>query len=449
TPSGTTSRATTDASGRYNARGLRVGGPYTVTVIRDGFQSEVQEDVYLVLGEASAVNVDLATAQATELEAIQVVGTATSDIFGPDKMGTGTNVSRDQIDALPSIQRSIQDYMRLDPRVSQTDKQRGEISAGGQNTRFNAIRIDGVSTNDPFGLEANNLPTLRQPVSMDAIEAISIDLANYDVTITGATGAVIDAVTKSGTNEFDGSVYYVFRDNDWVRDNANGDPFQGFLEEETYGATFGGPIFKDRLFFFANYEKFTRDAPGPSFGPVGSGASNIVDITNEEIAEAQRIARDVWGFDAGSFSVPAGLKTKVEEKAIKFDWNISDYHRANLRYSKTEQVDANLPGLGTNSLSLNSYWYNHDKEFENVVVQVFSDWTDSFSTEFKVSQRDYSAIRNPLTTSRTPQIGINLGPVNSNDPDRPGSGPFLNFGTEQFTHINEVRTEQLSAFGAA
>ena len=449
TPSGTTSRATTDASGRYNARGLRVGGPYTVTVIRDGFQSEVQEDVYLVLGEASAVNVDLATAQATELEAIQVVGTATSDIFGPDKMGTGTNVSRDQIDALPSIQRSIQDYMRLDPRVSQTDKQRGEISAGGQNTRFNAIRIDGVSTNDPFGLEANNLPTLRQPVSMDAIEAISIDLAKYDVTITGATGAVVDAVTKSGTNEFNGSVYYLYRDNDWVRDNENGDAFNGFLDEETYGATFGGPIVKDRLFFFANYEKFTRNAPGPSFGPVGSGASNEVNITQAQIDEAIDIARNVWGFDPGSFSVPAGLKTEVEEQAIKLDWNINDFHRASLRYSKTEQVDANLPGLGTNSLSLNSYWYNHEKEFENTVVQVFSDWSDNLSTEFKLSQRDYSAIRVPLSVSNAPQIGINMGPVNAGDADRPGNGPFLNLGTEQFTHMNIVETEQLSAFGAA
>ena len=449
TPSGTTARATTGPDGRYAARGLRVGGPYTVTVTRDGFQGEAQENVYLLLGEVSSVDMDLESAAAS-LEAVQVVAAAQSEIFSPDKMGTGTNISREQIEALPSIQRNIQDYMRLDPRVAQTDKGRGEISAGGQNTRFNAIRIDGVSTNDPFGLEANNLPTLRQPVSMDAIEAISIDLANYDVTITGGTGAVVDAVTKSGTNDFDGSVYYVFRDNDWVRDNENGEPFQGFLEEETIGGTFGGPIIKDRLFFFANYEKFTRDAPGPSFGPVGSGASNIVNITNEQIAEAQRIAQDVWGFDAGSFTVPAGLKTEVEEKALKFDWNISDYHRASLRYSKTEQVDANLPGIGSNSLSLNSYWYNHDKEFENVVAQVFSDWSDSFSTEFKLSQRDYLAVRNPLTDSRTPQIGISLRPFPGGnfDPDQPPGSPFLNFGTEQFTHINRVETEQLSAFGS-
>src|SRR5690606_27365620 len=166
--SGTVSHATTDGNGRYTARGLRVGGPYTITIEKDG-QVEIQENVYLSLGDTNSVNATLAEAQ--QLETVQVVGVYTGDVFSPDKMGTGTSVSRQQLEALPSIQRNIQDYARLDPRVAQTDKGRGEISAGGQNTRFNAIRIDGVSTNDPFGLEANNLPTLRQPVSMDAIEA--------------------------------------------------------------------------------------------------------------------------------------------------------------------------------------------------------------------------------------------------------------------------------------
>ena len=441
--SGTVSHATTDGNGRYTARGLRVGGPYTITIEKDG-QVEIQENVYLSLGDTNSVNATLAEAQ--QLETVQVVGVYTGDVFSPDKMGTGTSVSRQQLEALPSIQRNIQDYARLDPRVAQTDKGRGEISAGGQNTRFNAIRIDGVSTNDPFGLEANNLPTLRQPVSMDAIEAVNIDLANYDVTITGATGAVIDAVTKSGTNEFSGSAYYVYRDQDWVRDNADGSPFNGFIDEETYGGTFGGPIIKDTLFFFLNYEKFTRTAPGASFGPVGSGASNIVNITEAQIAEAQQIARDVWGMDIGSFTIPEGLTTDVEEYALKLDWNINDSHRASLRYNKMEQSDANMPGIGANSLSLNTYWYAHDKVFENVVGQLFSDWSQNFTTEFKVSQREYTAIRNPLGP-RMPQIGISLreGP-HPNDPDQPPGTPFLNFGTEQFSHINHVETKENSAF---
>ena len=447
--SGTVSRAVTDASGRYNARGLRVGGPYTITITKPGTGSTTREDVYLALDEVSQIDAQLG--DVTTLAAVTATGTRIADVFDSEKMGTGTNVSRQQIEALPSIQRNIQDYMRLDPRVAQTDKGRGEISAGGQNTRFNAIRIDGVSTNDPFGLEANNLPTLRQPVSMDAIEEISIDLANYDTTITGGTGAVVNAVTKSGTNNFEGSAYYVFRDQDWVRENSDGSPFGGFIDEETYGFTFGGPLVRDRLFFFANYEKFTRSAPGPAFGPIGSGASNIVNITPEQIAEAQAIARDVWGMDIGSFTVPGDLQTNVEEYAVKLDWNITDDHRASLRYSNMEQVDANLPGIGNNSLSLNSYWYNHNKTFESVVAQLFSDWSMDFSTEFKVSYRDYSAVREPLGEPR-PNIGISLRPADPTrpgfDPDEPPGSPFLNFGTEVFSHINRVETEQLSAFGA-
>ncbi|KGM56854.1 Oar protein [Lysobacter arseniciresistens ZS79] len=450
TESGTVSRVVTDDSGRYNARGLRVGGPYSITINKAGAGTSSEEDVYLPLNQVTTVDAQLNN-DLTTLQSVQVVGELLPEIFGADKMGTGTNVDREQIESLPSIQRNIQDYMRLDPRLAQTDKGRGEISAGGQNTRFNSIRIDGVSTNDPFGLEANNMPTLRQPVSMDAIEAINIDLANYDTTIAGGTGAVVDAVTKSGTNEFGGTAYYVFRDNDMVRDNEDGTPFGGFTDEETYGFTVGGPIVKDKLFFFANYEKFTRAAPGPAYGPVGSGASNIVDITPEQIAEAQQIARDVYGLDIGSFTVPGDLETNVEEYAVKLDWNINDYHRASLRYSKMEQVDANLPGIGNSSLSLNSYWYDHNKTFESTVVQLFSDWSMDFSTEFKLSTRDYSAIRDSLGDPM-PNIGISLREFDPSapgfDPDEPAGTPYLNFGTEEFTHINRVETEQLSAFGA-
>ncbi|HRQ66077.1 MAG TPA: carboxypeptidase-like regulatory domain-containing protein, partial [Xanthomonadaceae bacterium] len=165
-PSGTRSRTTTDADGRWSARGLRVGGPYTLSASREGLQTTVQEDLYFLLGETGTVNVTLE--RTAELGRVVVTGVALSDVFDPMKMGAGTNVTRQQIEALPSISRNIQDYMRTDPRISQVDKERGEISAGGQNTRFNNIRIDGVSTNDAFGLEANNLPTDRQPISIDS-----------------------------------------------------------------------------------------------------------------------------------------------------------------------------------------------------------------------------------------------------------------------------------------
>ena len=220
--SGTVSRAVTDASGRYNARGLRVGGPYTITVNKAGAGSDTEENVYLSLNQVSTVTSQLNNDVAT-LGTVVAVGTAGTSVFSANKMGAGTNLSQQQIEALPSINRNIQDFVRLDPRISQSDKARGEITVGGQNPRYNAIRIDGINTSDTFGLESNNFPTIRQPVSMDAIEAINVDISNYDTTITGATGAVIDAVTKSGTNEFHGSIYGVYRDKDMVGDS----PFTG------------------------------------------------------------------------------------------------------------------------------------------------------------------------------------------------------------------------------
>ncbi|MGN0863474.1 MAG: carboxypeptidase regulatory-like domain-containing protein, partial [Stenotrophomonas koreensis] len=202
--SGTVSRATTDASGRYNARGLRVGGPYTITITKPGEGTKTEEGVYLNLNQVNTVNASL-TGDVATLEGVTAYAVAGgSEIFSANKMGTGTNLNRDMIEAMPSANRNIQDYMRLDPRISQVSKADGAISAGGQNTRYNAIRIDGIGAADPFGLESNGLPTERQPVSMDAIEEINIDLANYDTTISGGTGAVVNAVTKSGTNEFHG-----------------------------------------------------------------------------------------------------------------------------------------------------------------------------------------------------------------------------------------------------
>ncbi|HET6602735.1 MAG TPA: carboxypeptidase regulatory-like domain-containing protein [Xanthomonadaceae bacterium] len=431
TPSGTTARATTDASGRYNARGLRVGGPYTVTVTREGFQGESSENVSLLLGEVAQVSFDLAST-ATALESIEVVGISQSQVFTPDNMGTGTNVTREQIEAFPSIQRSLQDYARLDPRITQTDKERGEISALGQNTRFNAITIDSVTTNDTFGLEANNLPLIRQPVSLDAIEEINVSVANYDVSQRGYTGAQINAVTKSGTNEFDGSVYYIYRDADWVNDEPS--DFEGFDEEETYGITFGGPIIKDRLFFFLGYEKFERTAPGSTFGPQGSGASQVYsDLSVADVQEAIAIA-DGFGFATGGFAAPDLLNTEVEEYLAKFDWNITDYHRLSFRYTNTDQSDAILPNLDNDEFSTSAHWYNQVKEFESYVAHLYSDWSDTFSSELSVSYRDYTSA--PQNFSRSPQVIVDMGSVN------------LHFGTEQFRHANALATETLNAFWA-
>lgn len=430
-PSNTRKSVTTDDQGRYITAGLRVGGPFKVTVTKDGFAGEAQDGVYLLLGETSQVNVDLEPA-ITTLESVEVVASAQSDVFRSDNQGSTSNISREQISSFPSINRNIQDYVRLDPRISQTDKARNEISAGGQNTRFNAIRIDGVNTSDSFGLESNSLPTPKQPISMDVIDAISVSVANYDVTIGGATGAVINAVTKSGGNDFHGSVYGTYRENDWSGENLAGVRPTIFDTDETYGGTFGGPLIEDKLFFFFNYEKTKFSGVGTNFGPTGSSATNIVPITTAQIDEIISISRDVWGFDPGTLQVPDALDTTSEEYALKLDWNINDQHRANLRYSSSDQSQANVVGFGNNSLALSSYLYQRDFKFDTTTAQLFSDWTDTFSTEAKISYREYSAVRTPFAD--LPSIGVRIG------------NAFVNLGTEENTHVNVLESETWNSY---
>jgi hypothetical protein len=430
-PSNTRKTVSTDAQGRYSTAGLRVGGPFKVTVTKDGFAGEAQDNVYLLLGETSSVNVDLDVA-VTTLESVEVVASRQSDVFRADNQGSTSNVSREQIDSFPSINRNLQDYVRLDPRIAQTDKARNEISAGGQNTRFNSIRIDGVNTSDSFGLESNSLPTPKQPISMDVIDAINVSVANYDVSVSGATGAVINAVTKSGGNEFHGSVYGTYRDNDWSGENKAGVRPTIFDTDETYGGTFGGPLIQDRLFFFANYEHSKFSGVGTNFGITGSGATNIVAITQAQVDEIIDISQTVYGFDPGTLQPPSSLDTTSEEYAIKLDWNISDQHRANLRYSHSDQSQANLVGFGANSVALSSYLYQRDFEFETTTAQLFSDWSDSFSTEAKVSFRQYSAVRTPA--SNLPSIGVRI------------DGRFVNLGTEENTHVNVLESETWNSY---
>lgn len=428
TESGTVSTAVTDANGRYNARGLRVGGPYTITANKAGAGTSTRDNVYLALDQVSQIDAQLRN-DVTTLGTVQVVGTG-SDIFSTEKMGAGTNVDQATIEALPSIKRDLQDYARLDPRISQTDKERGEISALGQNSRYNSITIDSVSTNDTFGLESNNLPTVRQPISLDAIEEVQINVANYDVTQKGYTGANINAVTKSGTNTFKGSVYGTYREQDWVREEDDrGFTFNRFDTEETYGATFGGPIAKDRLFFFLNYDKTKISAPAPdlSNGPIGDG-----DITLDDV-EAVRQEAIRRGMDPGSLGTAAS-DTEVETMLARFDWNISDNHRAALRISQTEQAEAILPGFGSSFFSLSSYWYTQNKEFDNYVAELYSDWSDSFSTEARVSFRDMHSA--PDIYARQPQVQVDFDRDN------------FRFGTEQFRQINDLATETWNGFFA-
>ena len=438
-PSGTTAQATSDANGRFAARGLRVGGPYRVTITKDG-ETEVIENVFLALNETTQVNAVIGDDAAT-LETVEVTAdNLGSTVFSTTSIGAATTVTRDQLDTFASIQRDLQDYARLDPRISQTDKDRGEISAVGQNSRFNSITIDGVSVSDTFGLEANNLPTARQPISIDAIEEVQINVSNYDVTQRGYTGANINAVTKSGTNEFRGSLLYTFRNDSMAGDRFNRtagtffDPPES--EDTTAGFTFGGPLIKDRLFFFMAYEDTTSSRLGTDLVPLGGNGRQVF-ITPADIAATQQLAQSRYGMDIGLVDVPPQTEITVEDILLKLDWNIADNHRANLRYTRTDESTPVFAGFGTTALSLSSHWWTQEKQFESLVGQWFADWSDVFSTEFRVSRREYDS--EPNNNSNLPQVAVRF--TGGTPPAGVQGGTrTLTFGTERSRHFNVLGT---------
>ncbi len=443
--SGSISNAVTDDVGRYVARGLRVGGPYTVTVSK-GVERERREGVFVSLAETTDFDAQLGVATAT----VVVTGQQASTTFNRSTMGAGTSIGSEQLNALASIQRNLTDYARTDPRLAQTDKERGEISAAGQNSRYNSITIDGVTSNDTFGLEANNLPTVRQPISIDAIQSVQVNISNYDVTQKGYTGANINAVTKSGTNELAGSVYYVYRDINAVgqRYNKLTDGYFDFLpfKEDTKGATLGGPLIKDKLFFFASYEELKSNRAQPEFGPVGSPLTNVA-ISQAAIDKLKSIAKNKYGFDAGDTSGTTNLS--VKDSLLKLDWNINEQHRASVRLARTEQGETNggsFSAYSATGLQMTSAWFDQQKKIDTVVGQWFADWTADFSTEFKLSTRDYHS--EPLNNTRLPAMALRFnGSAPAGAPDGINTGSrFLNFGTERSRHFNVLDTQTLDGY---
>ena len=437
TESGAVSNTVTGSDGRYAARGLRVGGPYTITISKGG-QVDKREGIVLGLAETLAFDATLGAAT------VVVTGQSAGQTFSRSNMGAGTTISSTQLSALASIQRNLQDYARTDPRVAQTDKDRGRISAGGQNFRYNSVTIDGVTTSDTFGLEDNNLPTLKQPISIDAIQSAQVNVSNFDVTQKGYTGANINAVTKSGTNEFKGSVYYVYRDQALVGKRLNDTTGAYFdapgFKEDTKGFTLGGPIIKDTLFFFANYEELKSTRTAPAFGPIGDSRTNVL-INQSAIDSATSIAQQTYNKGIGSFN-SSGYGLVVKDTLLKLDWNINDDHRASLRYNKTEQTEPQFAGITATSLSLSNYWYPQQKAITSVVGQWFADWTPNFSTELKVSQRDYDSV--PKIQIDMPQVSLNFTGASPTGTGTRNSS--LLFGTENSRHFNQLTTNTTDAY---
>jgi hypothetical protein len=448
TESGSVSNVTTDAEGRYVARGLRTGGPYTIIITKNGV-TETREGIYLNLAETASVDATLGA----PMQTVTIAGNrARADIFNRTNMGAGTSISNAQLQTQASINRNLQDYARADPRVSQTDKERGELSVAGQNSRFNSMTVDGVAINDTFGLEASGSPTSRQPISIEAIQSVQVNVANYDVTQKGYTGGNINAVTKSGTNQWKGGVYYVYRDDRLagqrynIADGTYSDPAP--FKETTKGLWTSGALIQDKLFLYALSEETNSSRAAPDFGPIGSGTGTTVAITQDQIQQVQNILKNNYGVNAGNL-VRGGGQFVSREQMIKADWNISDNHRANIRYQRTTQAEPQYSTFSATGLSLDSAYYSQGKRIETTVAQLFSDWTPTFSTELKASQRNYDSV--PTNNTTLPSMGVAFsGAVPAGTPAGVGTGTRTLFsGTDNSRQMNVLRTRTMDYYAGA
>ncbi|HET9412489.1 MAG TPA: TonB-dependent receptor, partial [Candidatus Saccharimonadales bacterium] len=314
-PTNTQYVATTNADGYYNIQNMRVGGPYTVRTSYVGYQEQRSENVNLALGQSARVDFTLSESS-RELGEVEILGER-NDVFNQDRTGAATNVSREQIERLPTLSRSLQDFTRLTPQASGN-------SIGGSSNRYNNITIDGAVNNDVFGLSSSGTPggsAGTQPISLDAIQEIQVVIAPYDVKQGNFTGGGINAVTRSGTNKFSGSVYGFGRNEDIIGKAVEGprvkaDEFKNYQ----YGIRVGGPIIPDKLFFFTNYDA-TRITEPVRFAP-GSSESQIPLSAAQQVAE---FVQETYGYDVGSFG-GFDRDTESDKLFARLDWNITDKH---------------------------------------------------------------------------------------------------------------------------
>ncbi|NNF16570.1 MAG: TonB-dependent receptor, partial [Gammaproteobacteria bacterium] len=325
------------------------------------------------------------------------------------------------IDAVPSISRDFVSTLSIDPKILvDTSVARGPaVSMAGQNFRFNSVTIDGVAQNDNFGLSKNASATQRSPISIDAIEAINVNLAPFDVTYGNFIGGNINIVTKSGTNEFHGSVYGFTTGDSLTGNTTEGGRKLGIgdFDEDTYGFTLGGPVVKDKLFFFANYEKFKTTLPSNS-----QTIDSIAGVTQANVDEVIGIFNTVYGFDPGRF---AATDTDQDEKLLlKLDWYIDDNHRAVGTYQVADGdvLFDDFPEVAV----LQSNRYNINERLDAFSLQAFSTWSDVFSTEVKIGFKDVEN-RQISVNPNTPDFAVTT----------PGGGT-ITAGGDRFRHSNEL-----------
>lgn len=405
-PTGTQFGNITNVEGRYDIRNMNVGGPYHVTITFVGFEPFEKSGINLSLGQALNLDAQLSETT-TELETVEIFA-ARDEVMDGSKTGASTVIGEDQLDDMPNVNRNLEDFTRLTPQASLAPI--GGISIAGINNRYNAIFIDGAVNNDVFGLASNGQNGGQigiSPISIDALEQIQVVVAPYDVTLGGFAGGGINAVTRSGTNEFQGSAYYL------VRNEQLAGKTPAFISEENreelddfsakiYGFRLGGPIIKNKLFFFVNAEIERQETPRPfSFSSyAGSATRSQVEAFADRLREL--------GYEPGGFE---DTKATLEGEKIlgKLDWNINRQHKLSIRHSYTKGESVSPATSNTQRIQFANAGIFFPSTTHSSVVELKSNFTDA-SNNLIIGYTNVNDDRDPLG-SPFPYIIINQGDI--------------------------------------
>lgn len=450
-PSGTRYAAATNADGRFNIQGMRVGGPYSVTISYLGHQTKTFKNITLQLGEVYKLETSLSE-NAQQLG--EVVVSATASKFAAEKTGATTNISQAQIQNMPTVTRSIEDLTRISPYANGM----GFAGGDGRSTNFT---LDGANMNNNFGL-SDALPGGGSPISMDAIDEIQVVVSPFDVRQSNFIGGGINAVTKSGTNTFKGTAY-IYHNNENMHGNrvnnvSLSDP--GRVRNTTYGFTMGGPILKDKLFFFANVEyskvPMVVNRWRPSDDEHPADASNYVSRTT--VADMQRVKDFLiskYGYDPGSYS-----SFPADEDNLKvlgrLDWNITQDHHLAVRFNHTKNTAWNATNgtsgntgyrlygmnrLSQYSMAFSNSMYSQDNKITTVSADLNSRFGEHFANQLLFTYSNIEDVRGS-NSSPFPFIDIMNGYTTAADGSVTQTlEPYMSLGYELFSYNNKVQNK--------
>ena len=438
-PSGTRYAAVTNIDGRFNIQGMRTGGPYVVTISYIGFQPKTVKGVTLQLAETYNLNVTLSE-NATELSEVVVSGKASK--FAAEKTGAATNINSSQIANLPTVSRSITDVTRLSPYGG------NGMSFAGSDGRTANFTVDGANFNNNFGL-SDKLPGGGNPISIDAIEELQVVISPFDVRQTNFIGGGVNAITKSGTNTFKGSAYMYHRNENMRGDAVDREQIPLAREKDqqtTWGLTLGGPIIKDKLFFFVNGEMIKTPTIANRYRASSDGVGNADDyVSRTTLSDLQKVSdfvKNRYGYDTGSYT-----KFPADESNYKIlarlDWNITDKHHLALRYNYTKNNIWNSPNAssmdgGTRSaysrmsqysMSFANSMYSMQNIVHSFSFDLNSRITDNLSNQFLATYSKLDDVRGS-DSSEFPFIDILDGTGST--------GNYMALGYELFTWNNAV-----------